>query len=138
MSEWERALAALGVSALNASLGGLGYPMVPSSSDVRMADPVVGDIPNAVIEKPGVAPFRMLFGQDLNIWIGPYSEVVTIAASAERRGLMEEMITKVLTSEVICNIRRRSVELILQLPGHEPWTRLRVHGAHRQPTLKPR
>lgn len=138
MNERERALAALGVDALNASLAGLGYPVITSSSDVRMAEPVVGDIPNAVVDRPGIAPLRIVFGRDLNIWVGPYSEVVTVAASEDTRGLMEEMITKVLMSEVVCNYRRRSVELVLRLPDHEPWMRLRVRGADLQPLLEPR
>ena len=103
-----------------------------------MAEPVVGDIPNAVVDRPGIAPLRIVFGRDLNIWVGPYSEVVTVAASEDTRGLMEEMITKVLMSEVVCNYRRRSVELVLRLPDHEPWMRLRVRGADLQPLLEPR
>jgi len=138
MDERERALAAMGVDALNASLAGLGYPLIVSSSDVRMAEPVVGDIPNAVVERPGVAPLRIVFGRDLNIWVGPYSEVVTVPVSEETRGLMEEVITKVLMSEIVCSYRRRSVELVLRLPDHEPWMRLRVRGSDLQRLLEPR
>lgn len=138
MNERERALSSMGVDALNASLAGLGYPVIVSSSDVRMAQPVVGDIPNAVVERPGVAPLRVVFGRDLNIWVGPYSEVVTVPASEETRGLMEEMITKVLMSEIVCTYRRRSVELVLRLPDHEPWMRLRVRGSDLQRSLEPR
>ena len=138
MNEQERALAAMGVDALNASLSGLGYPVIVASSDVRMAEPVMGDIPNAVVDRPGVAPLRIVFGRDLNIWVGPYSEVVTVPASEETRGLMVERLSKVLMSEVVCNYRGRSVELLLRLPDHEPWLRLRVRGSDLQRLLEPR
>ena len=77
MNEQERARAAMGVDVLNASLAGLGYPAIVASSDVRMAEPIVGDIPNAVVDSPGVAPLRIVFGRDLSIWVGESSRRLT-------------------------------------------------------------
>lgn len=116
MNEQERVSAARGIDACNASLAGLGYPPIGANPDVRMADPVVGDIPSAVVDRPGVAPLRLVFGRDLDIWVGPYSEVVSIPAGEDSRERMEELITRVLKSEVLCRPRRKSVELILQSP----------------------
>lgn len=137
MNDQERVLAELGIEALNASLAGLGYPPVGTNPDVRMAQPAVGDIPNAVVDKPGVAPLRLVFGRELDIWVGPYSEVVCVPVGEETRGRIEELITRVLKSEVVCQYARKSVELILRIPDRDPWLRLRVHGAGRGPTLEP-
>ena len=135
MNDHERVLAQLGIEALNASLAGLGYPPVGANHEVRMADPVVGDIPNAVVEKPGVAPIRLMFGRDLDIWIGPYSEVVGAPVGEETRDRIEDLITRVLRSEVLCRYGRRSVELTLRMPGQDPWIRLKVRGGDQKPTL---
>ncbi|MEO3939434.1 hypothetical protein V3N99_22230 (plasmid) [Dermatophilaceae bacterium Soc4.6] len=138
MTDHELALAELGIEALNASLAGLGYPPVGVSPDVRMADPIVGEIPNAVVERLGVAPLRLVFGRDLDIWVGPYSEVVGAPVSEETRVRVEGLITRVLRSEVLCQYGRKSVELMLRLPDQDPWLRLKVRGAGREPMLESR
>lgn len=138
MNDRERVLVELGIGALNASLTALGYPPVGASRDVRMADPVVGDIPNAVVDKPGAAPLRFLFGRDLDIWVGPYSEVVQVPVNEKTTGRIEDLITRVLRSEVICRHGRTSLELILRIPDEDPWLRLRVRGTERAQTLEPR
>lgn len=138
INDQERDATRLGIEALNASLAKLGYPPVGENPDVRMVDPVIGDIPNAVIEKPSVAPVRLVFGRDLDIWVGPYSEVVVAPVREATKGHIEDLITRVLKSEVVCQYRRKSIELILRMPGQGPWLRLRVRGADREPTLKPR
>lgn len=138
MNDRERALAELGIGALNASLAGLGYAPIGASSDVRMADPVVGEIPNAVVERPGVAPLRLVFGRDLDIWVGPYSEVVEAPVGEKTRARVEALITRVLRSEVHCRYRKKSVELMLRIPDEDPWLRLKVRGVGQQTTLEPR
>lgn len=138
MNERESVLAQYGIDAVNKALLKLGCPTISADSDICMAPPVIGDIPNAIVRKPRVAPFRIVFGRELNIWIGPYSEVVTVAVTENTRGLMEETITRVLMSEVLCSFTKRSVKLIIQIPDQEPWTKLRVHGMGLQPSLEPR
>lgn len=138
MNDRERASADLGIAALNASLAGLGHKPLGLNPHVRMVGPVVGEIPNAMVDQPGVAPLRFVFGLDLDIWIGPYSEVVTSPVNAETRDRVEESITLVLTSEVLCQVGRRSVALTLRIPDQEPWLRLTVRGADQQPSLEPR
>lgn len=137
MNDQELAFARLGLEALNSSLAELGYLPIGQNPDVRLADPIVGDITNAVVEKPGVAPFRFVFGRDLDIWIGPYSEVVGAPAREDTIGRIEGLITRVLMSEVLCQYRRKSVELVLRLPGQDPWLRLRVRGGRQEPSLAP-
>jgi hypothetical protein len=137
VNEEERVSAAHGIAALNASLAVLGRPPIGANPEVRIAAPIIGDVPNAVVEKPGVAPLRLVFGRNLDIWVGPYSEVVTITSDEESRELMETLITRVLKSEVLCLHRRKSVELILRMPEQDPWLRLVVRGAPEAPTLEP-
>ncbi|GEN78512.1 hypothetical protein AFE02nite_02460 [Actinotalea fermentans] len=139
MNDQEQQRAArLGIEALNASLVRLGYPPVGKNADVRMVDPFLGVIPNAVIERPGVAPLRLLFGLELDIWVGPFSEVVAVPAREECRRDMENEITRILKSEVECRYRKRWVELILRIPDQNPWLRLRIVGTGRSSVLEPR
>ena len=138
MNDRERFLAELGIEALNASLAMLGHQPIEENPNVHMVDPVVGEIPNVVVEKPGVAPLRFLFGRDLDIWVGPYSEVVAAPVREETMVRIQDLITRVLTSEVLCRYRRKSVELVLRMPDQNPWLRLKIRGADLKPTLQPR
>jgi hypothetical protein len=138
MNDREREAARLGMVALDASLVELGYPPVGDSPDVRMADPVILDIPNAVIEKPGCAPLRLIFGPDLDLWVGPYSEVILEPVQEETLSDIQDVITQVLRSEVTCHYRKRSVKLVLRIPGQDPWRRLTVYGAHEEARLAAR
>jgi hypothetical protein len=138
MSDRERKAARLGMEALDGALVDLGYLPVGENPDVRMADPVVGDLPNAVLEKPGSAPLRFVFGRDLDVWVGPFSEVVSAEVLEETMGRVRGLITHVLRSEVTCRDQRRSVQLVLRVPGQEPWLRLKVRGATASATLPPR
>jgi hypothetical protein len=136
INDQEREVARLGIEALNASLIKLRHAPVGENPDVRMVDPVIGGIPNAIVEKPGVAPLRLVFGRDLDIWVGPYSEVVVAPVREETAGHIEGLITRVLMSEVVCRYRRKSIKLILRMPDQDPWLRLRVRGADRESTLE--
>ena len=138
MNATERYLAELGIQALNGSLVRLGYPPVGESLDVRMADPVVGDIPNAIVEKPGVAPFRFVFGRDLDMWIGPFSELLLLPVSEQAMGEIEEQLTQALRSEVHCHYGRTMAKVTLQLPGQVPWFTLRSWARGRVRALGPR
>jgi len=138
MNEQERSAARLGIEALNAALVALGYLPMGSNSHVRLADPVVGDIPNAVVEKPGAPPWRLVFGRDLDIWVGPYSGIVEAPLLEDARKDIEELIIRILRSEVICRYGRRSIELTFRLHDQVPWLRLKVRGAGRSSPLEPR
>jgi hypothetical protein len=126
MSDQEREAARLGMRLLDDALIALGHRPVLENPDFRVAEPVVGDLPNAVLEKPGVAPMRFIFGQQVDVWVGPFSEVVTVGVSQAKKDDAQWRIERLLRSSATCRIRKRSVEIALQLPGHEPWLRLKV------------
>jgi hypothetical protein len=65
MTEREREAARLGMEALDQALMALGRRPVDQNPDFRLADPVVGDLPNVVLDSPGAAPLRFVFGPDL-------------------------------------------------------------------------
>jgi hypothetical protein len=138
MNDREREAARLGIAALNGSLIELGFASVGDSSDVRLADPVILDIPNAVVEKPGCAPLRLIFGPDLDLWVGPYSEVILAPVQEHALSDLQDLITSILRSEVTCYYRKRSVKLTLRIPGQDPWRRLTVYGAGPESPLRPR
>ena len=138
MNDREREAARLGIAALNGSLVELGYAPVEDSPDVRMADPVILDIPNAVVEKAGCAPLRLVFGPDLDLWVGPYSEVILEPVQEDTLSEIQDLITRVLKSEVSCDYRKRSVKLGLRIPGQDPWRRLTVYGGHEEARLAAR
>ncbi|MDQ1294260.1 MAG: hypothetical protein QG608_2143 [Actinomycetota bacterium] len=81
---------------------------------------------------------RLVFGRDLDMWVGPYSEVVIAPVCEGTRGHIEDLITRILRSEVECRYRRKSIELILRIPNQDPWLRLKVLGADRKTILEPR
>jgi hypothetical protein len=118
MSDQEREAARLGMRVLDNALIALGHRPALENPDFRAAEPVVGDLPNIVLEKAGVAPLRFIFGQQLDVWVGPFSEIVTVDISHATKD----------DAQATCRIGKRSVEIALQLPGNEPWLRLKVVG----------
>ncbi len=128
MNDQEREAARLGIEALDGALVALGYPPIGENPHVRMTAPVIGDIPNAIVEKPGTAPLRFVFGRDLDVWVGPFSEVVSAELLGASRDHVQHRIAQVLRSEVTCRVGRRWVKLVLQIPDQKPWLRLRVCG----------
>lgn len=137
MNDQEREAARLGIEALDRALADLGRPPVGDNPDLHMAPPVVGDIPTAVMDKPGGAPLRFVFGRVLDIWVGPFSEVASAEVLPETRDRVRDLIAQVLRSEVMCRGGRRSVEIVLRHPGQEPWLRLKVRGARAAAPLQP-
>jgi hypothetical protein len=76
------------------------------------------------------------FRPDLDIWVGPYSEVILAPVQEETLSDIQDLITMVLRSEVACQYRKWSVKLTLRIPGQDPWRRLTVYGAGRESTLE--
>lgn len=136
-NEQEREAARLGMHALDEALISLGLRPVPDNPDFRVTDPVVGDVPTTILHKPGVAPFRFVFGRELDVWIGPFSEVVTAPVSGSGTAEVQQRIERVLKSSVACRPGRRSMEITLQLPGDPPWLRLKVLAKGVASTLEP-
>ena len=137
MTEAEREAALLGMAALDGALRALGRPPVEANPDLRFVDPVVGDLPNAVLERVGAAPFRFVFGLDLDVWVGPFSEVVQVPISRESPAHASQLLERVLRSVVTCDVRPRSTTIALISSG-EPWLRLVSWGAIRVPRLEAR
>src|SRR5690242_18320847 len=98
MTDWEREAARLGTQALDRALIALGQRPTAENPDFRVADPIVGDLPNTVLDKPGVASLRFIFGRELDIWVGPYSEVVTAEPSEATQNDLQRPIERVLRS----------------------------------------
>jgi hypothetical protein len=92
INDQEREAARLGLQALDRALMALGRRPVDQNPDFRLAEPVVGDLPNAVLEKRGAAPLRFVFGSDLDVWVGPFSEVVTLKVSEATKDLIQQRI----------------------------------------------
>lgn len=137
INDQEREAARLGMQALDQALISLGHRPVLENRDFRVADAVVGDLPTTVLEKPGVAPFRFIFGPDLDVWVGPFSEVVTARVSDASKNDAQRRIEELLQSSVTCRPGKRSMEITLQRPGHEPWLRLKVRASGLASTLEP-
>jgi hypothetical protein len=135
MNDREEYGARLGTRALPEVLAELGCAPLGSNPNIRVAEPDIGDLLTLEVDKPGVAPVRVIFGTELNIWVGPYSEVVVLPLRDETFREAKALISKVLRSEIRSRYRRRSVELTLGIPGNDPWARLVVRGADGAPLL---
>jgi|tagenome__1003787_1003787.scaffolds.fasta_scaffold20971927_4 hypothetical protein len=136
MSDQEREATRLGMHILDRALIALGHKPALENPDFRAAEPVVGDLPNIVLEKAGVAPLRFIFGPQLDVWVGPFSEVVTVDISDATKDDAQWRIERLLRSSVTCRIRKRSIEIKLELPGDEPWLRLNVRATGLASTLE--
>ena len=137
INDQEREAARLGMRALDQAVISLGHRPVLENPDFRVTDPVVGDLPTTVLKKPGVAPFRFIFGPDLDVWVGPFSEVVSARVSDARKDDAQRRIEDLLQSFVTCRPGKRSMEITLQCPGDEPWLRLKVRASGLASTLEP-
>ena len=137
LSDREREAASLGMQILDQALISLGQHPLGENPDFRITDEFVrGDTPNAVLERPGVAPFRFLFGAEIEVWVGPFAEVV-IVPIAETPENAQDAIKNLLRSSVTCRRRKLWLEIALQRPGEEPWSRLKVLGAGSESELEP-
>jgi hypothetical protein len=123
MSDLEREARRVGLRALDDALIALGASPLRENSDFRATDPDVGGIPAIVLDRSGVAPFRFTLGLDLDIWIGPLSEVVAAPISAATQADLQRQIERLLRSVVTCRRGKRSMTIGLQLPDEEPWLR---------------
>lgn len=137
LSDKEKEAARLGMEALDGALVDFGYPPVGENPHVRMGYLDDLGITTAVVEKPGCAPLKFVFGPYLDLWIGPFSEVVTCKLTEATRDQVQCLIAQVLRSEVTWRARWMSVELVLRVPGSEPWRRLISHGGSPDPGLQP-
>jgi hypothetical protein len=141
LSDREKEAARLGMAALDAALVDLGCPPLGENPHVRMVDPVVLDIPNAVVEKPGCAPMLFVFAPHLDVWIGPFSELLNLDVLEDTQEHVQHLIRRVLRSEVTFRKRWRSVEIVLRVPDSEPWLQLTsfggVSGLRLEPSYAP-
>jgi hypothetical protein len=137
INDQEREAARLGMRLLDQALISLGCRPVSENPDFRSTDPVVGDLPTAVLDKPGVAPFRFIFGRDLDVWVGTFSEVVIAPVSDARTPDARYRIEELLRSSVICRPGKRLMEISLQRPGDKPWLRLSVRASGSVSALEP-
>ncbi len=133
----KREAARLGMEALDQVLLALGQQPVHENPQFHVADPVVGDLPNVVLEKPAAAPLRFVFGQDLDVWVGPFSEVVLLRVSEATKGIIHQQIERILLSSVACQAGKKSMVITLQLPDSEPWLRLKVRASGQSSALEP-
>ena len=136
MTAKEEVLSARGTRALNDSLIALGYPVLGANPHVKMTTPVVGDLPNAAVDRRGVAPIRFLFGRELEIWIGPY-EIDNLSVEESTQDDLQAAIARILCSEVRCESSRWSTRIVLALPGQRPWRTVRIVGRNRVDLLEP-
>ena len=135
MSGTERAAARIAIDVLNAVLAEHGQPTLEQNPHFRSADPIMGVLPNFVLDKDGVAPLRFVFGQTLDIWVGPYSEVVVAEIVPDRIGALRDVVARVLHSHVAVMPGRYWTTLELSESGMDPWRTLRVRHGGRRPSL---
>lgn len=129
MNDEEREAGRLGMQILDQALVSLGQKPALANPDFRVTEPVVGDIPTTVLEKPGAAPFRFVFGRDLDVWVGPFSEVILAPVRTATEKETQQRIELLLQSSVTCRPGKRSIEIAFQRPGRVPWLRLKVRAA---------
>ena len=137
LTDREKEAARLGMEVLDQVLVTLGGQPVLANPDFRVGKQVLGETPNFVLEKPGAAPLRFVLGQELDIWVGPCSEVVFLEVSEAKKSIMYQLIEKVLLSSVACKVRKNSVAITLQLPGEKPWNRVKFHSRGLGSDLEP-
>lgn len=128
----------MGIDAMNAALSSLGKPPVGDpASDIQFDEPVAFAIPTAVLNAAGAAPIKFIFHGYLDVWIGPFSEVLVYDVEKQTPSEVEEDLRLLFTSEVACRYRWGSVRITLSQPGHKPWRRLGVGGSGPVPRLEP-
>ena len=120
--------AQVGIDAMNAALSSLGMPPIGDpESDIQFDEPDTY-APQAVLDAPGAAPMRFIFGPLLDVWIGPFSEVLVMDVERQTTSEIEEELTCLFTSQVAYRYRRGSVRIALSQPEQKPWRRLGVSG----------
>jgi hypothetical protein len=77
------------------------------------------------LEKSGVAPFSFVFGPAIDVWVGPFSEVVLQDVSKKTVDHLREALGQVFRSAVSVRSERWSTTIAFRLPGAEPWLRPR-------------
>lgn len=137
MDSSDREVTRIARRALDDALVSLGRRPVSENPDFWPGEPVPGDFPTVVLEAPGVAPFQFVLGPDVDVWVGPFSEVVLVEASAETEATIRSRLRDVLLSTVTSRRRRWSTEIVLRVPGAEPWMRLRSYGRFTAAPLEP-
>ena len=137
INDLEREAERLGRQALDGALIALGRQPLDRNPDFLDGDPVTGDIPNVVLHVPGIAPLRFIFGPDLDVWVGPFSELVTIEMSQEKLAFAQQRLEWVLQSAVTYESGRFWKKVSLNRAGAKPWLRLKVRAAGSNARLQP-
>lgn len=124
----EREAARRGQVALDAALVALGCLPLDENSDFQVADSAVGELLTLALEKQGVAPLRFVFGADLEVWVGPFSDVITVAVADMSAEQLRAQMMLVLRSSVDVHRARRSTQIMLSVQDEVPWLRLKVRA----------
>ncbi|WP_240643939.1 TfoX/Sxy family protein [Antribacter gilvus] len=136
MTPEEREATRLGAEALDRALVALGRRPAAENPDFRAGEPLAGIFPTLLLEKPGVAPLTLVLAPYLDVWVGPFSEVVLIVIEESSPGEVQGLLEKVLRSAVTCRKGRWATTVTLQIPGEEPWIRLKDLGTRGKASLE--
>ena len=128
MNKQEREAARRGARILDQALVTLGRQPVLSNPDFRITEPLILDFPTVVLEKRGVAPLLFLLAPELDVSVGNFSEVLGFQMSDPVDEDAQELIERLLRSQVLCRFRGRYTTIALQVPGEKTWLKHRVFG----------
>ena len=117
----------LGMQLFDAELAAIGEEPISQNSSFRQADLHSGPFPSFALNKPGVAPFGFVFGNEFEILLDPIEEVQAIPVSQANRQKISETIASTFRSSVIVRHRRWSTTVTLLGPSNSR-TRLSVFG----------
>lgn len=128
MSHDQRGCSEAGQKAFDDALVGLGELPAGSNPDLRRGEPILGVFPNVYLVRSGVAPLRFVFGQTVDVWVGPFSEAVVIDVTDASLDLVRGSILRVLRSSVLVSSGRWTTTIVFQIGDELPWSRLRVRA----------
>jgi hypothetical protein len=130
VSAHEQAGIELGLGLLDRELGTLGMPPLRQNPDFAEREPFLGVFPVFEVVRPGAAPFRFVFSSGVDLWVGPFSEILEIEAEAENAELIATSVQRALRSVVEVSRVRKTVVITLSLPGSaNPWLTVKVRGS---------
>lgn len=128
MSASEARAHAMVKEALDTALRRAGLPVIECNADFVVDESGAGFYPALLLVKSGVAPLRLVMGPVLDVWIGPYSEVVSVDTATCERDEMIELLERLLRSKFTITSGRWAVKITAQLSGSQPWLALRIWG----------
>lgn len=135
MDDAEGALVFRGVAIVDRALVSIGGEPLAENPDLELTRSDYGGRPAVVLTRTDVAPFVFMLGHDLDVWIGPFSEVLLLSLADTTASASAALVVKTLRSHVAYERRRRNALLTCHLPGESPWLRLRVRPRGRSADL---